>query len=116
MGSTGSGTFGDYKPKANEDLCYKEIKNVSLEEVSRSPYYQQKKLVPSLMDEVQVLETLHNKRIAVESIRDGLIIGYLPTKYSYLLSCMKKGIRYVGNIDFSIDQPVPKVMVNLNAE
>jgi hypothetical protein len=116
MGSSGSGSFGDYRPTKNDDLCYREIKSVVIEDVSRSPYFQKHGSVPVLMEEVQVLENLHNNRIAVESIEDGLVIGYLPTKYSYLLSCMKKGIRYVGNVDFSIDTPIPKVTVNLNAE
>jgi hypothetical protein len=116
MGSSGNGSFGDYKPSTTEDLCYREIKSVPLDEVSRSPYYQINNTVPPIMGEVHVLEELHNKRIAVESVEDGLIIGYLPTRFSYLLSCMKRGIRYVGNIDYSNDQPIPKVTVNLNAE
>jgi hypothetical protein len=116
MGSTGSGSFGDYKPTKTDDLCFNEIKSEFLEDVARSPYYQTLNQVPSIMDEVHVLETLHNRRIAVECSENGLIIGYLPTKYSYLLSCMKKGIKYVGNVDYSVDQPLPKVTVNLNAE
>lgn len=116
MGSTGSGSFGDYRPTINDDLCMNEIKSEGLEEVSRSAYFQTHKFVPSIMEDIQVLDKLHNRRIAVESLQTGLIIGYLPTKYNYLLSCMKKGIRYVGNVEFSMDKPIPKVSVNLHAE
>ncbi len=34
-------------------------------------------------------------RLVVKS-NDGLIIGYLPTKYNYLRNCIVKGFTYTG--------------------
>ncbi|MDM5351555.1 MULTISPECIES: hypothetical protein [Lysinibacillus] len=116
MGSRGTGEFGNYKSTAVEDLCDREIKNESLEDVSRLDYFQKINRVPDIMDEIRVLESLHQRRIVVQCVKTGNIIGYLPTKYSYLLSCMKRGISYVGKVEFSIDKPIPKVVVSIHAE
>ncbi|GIN62734.1 hypothetical protein J27TS8_27270 [Robertmurraya siralis] len=116
MGSSGYGAFGNYKQEGNEDLCFNEIKDVALEDVSRQEYLQNKGRLPVLMEEVCVMDSLHNKRIAVKSVHENLLIGYLPTTYSYLLSCMKKGIRYFGQVNYSTESPIPIVKVTLNAE
>src|SRR5690625_1930075 len=115
MGSTGMGRFKDFKPSGNEDRCLEDLENVSLEDVGRMPYYEKFKEMPPMMIEVLVLNDLYNGRIAIQSIDDELIIGLLPSKYNYLLSCLKKGFKYEGHVIFSINNPIPRVMVNLDA-
>lgn len=116
MGSSGYGSFGDLKQSPNSDLCKKAMESVELEEVARSEYYSELNDVPAMMSLVEVKSELINGRIVVVSSENQKIIGSLPSKYSYLPGCMKQGISYYGNVTYSVLNPVPRVMVDLNAE
>ncbi|NMF01139.1 hypothetical protein [Aneurinibacillus aneurinilyticus] len=115
MGSVGTGSFGDYKPQRDENLCFKKIEDVILEEVARCEYYTNHAEVPPMMQAVAVKTSLYNGRIAVESRDTKDVIGLLPSRFGYLLGCMKQGHSYKGHIVFSVKNPLPKVMVTLNA-
>ncbi|MBQ4900314.1 hypothetical protein KB559_15870 [Paenibacillus sp. Marseille-P2973] len=116
MGSSGYGSFGDLKKSPNNDLCKKAIEGVELEEVARSEYYSELNEVPPFMHLIEVKRELVNGRVVVISSENQIIIGNLPSKYSYLLACMKQGISYMGTVTYSVVNPIPRVMVDLNAE
>ncbi|MFS0559040.1 hypothetical protein [Brevibacillus sp. 179-C9.3 HS] len=114
MGSSGSGQFGNLRPNLDENKCERALKDVSLEDVALCEYYRQNEGVPSITHPVQVREGLFHGRIAVESLESNLVIGYLPSIYSYIPSCIKQGYSYVGNVTYSSNSVVPKVIVNLD--
>lgn len=116
VGSTGSGTFGNYKPNEEDDQCFNDLENVMLEDVARLTYYQEYQELPPMKENVYVMDSLYNSRIAVKSTENESVIGYLPTKYNYLLSCLQKGIKYSGQISFSLEKPILRVVVSLYAE
>ncbi|WP_221469041.1 hypothetical protein [Cohnella nanjingensis] len=91
------------------------MKEVLLEEVSLSQYFGNHTDVPPKNHPVEVSSSTINGRIVVISSNNLEIIGYMPSRFSYLLGCMKKGHNYVGNVIFSTNVPIPKVMVNLDA-
>ncbi|MGD7045866.1 hypothetical protein [Jeotgalibacillus proteolyticus] len=118
MGSSGVGRFGDYKGdnEPTRDMCSMERKNVGLEEVGRSAYFNVSENVPAIMEPVVLSEQLKNGRLVIISEETGEEIGFLPSKYSFLLACMRKGFRYKGNVAYSTSKPIPKVDVDLYAE
>ena len=77
--------------KGEIDPCDAPLPNVRLEEVGRSEFISNKKTVPATNTSVQVRRTLTGGRIAVETTRGNLSIGFLPTACNYLLSCLKAG-------------------------
>jgi len=77
MGSSGSGSFGDYPPSggsggsgpggpAPDDRCMKDLSDVALEEVSLSAYFQEHKNLPKVGDTVRLRSTTKGSRLAVE--------------------------------------------------
>ena len=94
MGSTGTGNFSDYKnfPRAikgitgaddSEDKCALAF-STFIEDVDTCEYYSKKGTLPAVGTEVYIDFKV---RLVVKS-NDGLIIGYLPTKYNYLRYCL----------------------------
>lgn len=93
MGSSGPGNFSDYSnyPKAikgvtgavdSEDKCALAFSTL-IEDVDTCEYYSKKGVLPAVGTEVYVDFKV---RLVVKS-NDGLIIGYLPTKYNSQLYC-----------------------------
>lgn len=117
MGSSGVDRFGDYRGKVEptKDMCRKEMKNVELEEIGRSEYFNNHSDVPPLMEPVLLDVKLENGRLVVLLEATSEKIGYLPSRYSNLLACMRKGFSYRGIIVYSNLKPFPKVDVDLNA-
>ncbi|MBY0217834.1 hypothetical protein [Paenibacillus illinoisensis] len=115
MGSSGTGSFGDLHTPSTSELCLIAIKEALLEEVSLSTFYKNNNSVPEKGHYVEVSDSTVNGRIVVISTSTMDIIGLLPSRYSYLLGCMKKGHKYIGKVVFSGVSPIPKVMVNLDA-
>ncbi|GIO61583.1 hypothetical protein [Paenibacillus cineris] len=115
MGSSGTGSFGDLRTPSTSELCLIAIKEALLEEVALSEYYKNQYKVPEKGHDVEVSDSTVNGRIVVISSSSMDIIGFMPSRYSYLLGCMKKGHRYAGKVVFSGASPIPKVMVNLDA-
>jgi hypothetical protein len=115
MGSSGTGSFGNYFPGDEaKNLCGKSINKVVLEDVIDYEYYRMFNDVPNVGVEVKVRETLLSKRLVVETLA-GQAVGALPTKYNYLLACIRGGRSYSGKVLYSQNKPVPMVEVNLDA-
>lgn len=115
MGSSGTGSFGDLKGSSDSQLCLKSIKDEWLEEIARCDFYISQGGIPSIMHPVHIHPTVVNGRIVVVSTSTNKVIGLLPSRYSYILGCMKKGHQYVGTVTYSVDIPIPKVMVYIDA-
>lgn len=119
MGSTGTGNFSDYKkfPKAikgvtgaddSEDKCALAFSTL-IEDVDTCEYYRKKGALPAVDTEVYVDFKV---RLVVKS-NDGLILGYLPTKYNYLRNCIVKGITYTGVVSVASSTPINTVVVDI---
>ncbi|WP_153464254.1 hypothetical protein [Sediminibacillus terrae] len=117
MGSSGVGNFGNYPGNTDptRDMCRMERKNVGIEEVGRSEYLNVHGDVPALMEPVLLSDQLKNGRLVILAETTGEEIGFLPSKYSSLLACMRKGFSYRGHVVYSALRPIPKVEVDLNA-
>jgi hypothetical protein len=88
MGSSGSGSFGNYRPKG--DRCDSPI-DTDLEDILHSEYYAAHGALPAKGTPVRLRPTLLNKRLVIDETNTGLAIGNLPTKYNYLRICMEQG-------------------------
>lgn len=136
MGSRGTGSFTDYPGSqggrpgkdggggsggsnggggdSGGDQCAKGVSGVSLEEVANCEYFETHQSAPRVGTQVQVREQLVKRRVAVETVLNGEIVGYMPTKYNYLRACMTDGWQYSGKVAESTSGRNPKVKVNLN--
>lgn len=112
MGSSGSNTFGDYKP-SGKDKCQGSI-DTELDDVARSDFYKHNKKLPTKGVEVRVRPTLQHGRLAVEETKAGTAIGNLPTRFNYLLLCLKNGYNYEGTVTASRDTKLPVLEVHLD--
>jgi hypothetical protein len=112
MGSSGSSSFGDYKP-SSKNRCEDSI-DTDLEDVARSQFYQQKKTLPAKDVGVRVVESPQNGRLVVEETKTGMAIGNLPTRFNYLVVCMKSGHKYEGTVTVSRTSKVPVLEVHLD--
>ena len=128
MGSSGSGAFGTYNIGNNLDgsiggnsgkkvevECPKEIENIRLEDVATSEYYLKRNLLPTVNSKVQLRNEVHYGRLVIETFDTNEVIGNIPTRYNYLLNCIKQGIVYTGRVISSGSSPIPFVVVTLNA-
>lgn len=119
MGSSGPGNFSDYSnyPRAikgvtgavdSEDKCALAFSTL-IEDVDNCEYYSKKGVLPAVGTEVYVDFKV---RLVVKS-NDGLIIGYLPTKYNYLRNCIVKGFTYTGVVSNVSSTPINTVIVDI---
>lgn len=119
MGSTGPDNFSDYSnyPRAikgvtgavdSEDKCALAFSTL-IEDVDTCEYYSKKGVLPAVGTEVYVDFKV---RLVVKS-NDGLIIGYLPTKYNYLRYCIVKGFTYTGVVSNASSTPINTVIVDI---
>ncbi|WP_025663946.1 hypothetical protein [Aquimarina megaterium] len=119
MGSSGSGNFSDYpgsKPtgggksggSSGENKCEKAF-TAMLEEIDRCPYYIEKKDVPKVGDEVKIG---FDKRPTAIS-KDGLTVGYLPTKFNYIKMCLDDGYSFIGRVASSSSDLVAAVSIDV---
>jgi len=133
MGSSGSGSFGNYKPdkmkknkgtgrgqgfkglaSGDEIECPPEITLIRLEDVQQSEYFIKHGAVPPNGVSVFLSEKLHFGRLVVVDSDTNEIIGNLPTQYNFLLNCLNSGKNYTGNVVNSDIKPVPYVVVTLH--
>ena len=110
MGSTGNGNFGDYRP-SGEARCDQRI-DVALEEVARSPYFQQHGTVPPTGTAVILQQSLVAGRLTVVDV-SGSVVGLLPTLYHYVIVCFGRGYTFDGFITGSRSGNIPSVSVSL---
>lgn len=116
MGSSGTGSFGDLRANGyQEDRCSQPLSDVTLEEVARSDYYQNNGYITPITTTVKIRDTLFNGRIAVETVDTCEVVGLLPSRFSYILACVRKGFTYIGRVKYSVDTPIPTVVVDLDA-
>ena len=134
MGSSGTGSFGNYKPdnmkkdknarqglgvngiaSGGEIECPTEITMIRLEDVQLSEYFTQHGTVPPKGASVFLSKKLHYGRLVVVASDTNEIIGNLPTKYNFLLNCLNSSKNYSGNVVNSDVKPVPYVVVTLHA-
>ena len=122
MGTTGTGRFTDYSgsgggaPKSSgggggeeRQPCDKPF-SARLEEVDRCDYVNQQGSPPPPGTEVILsLDT----RLTV-STTEGEVIGYLPTKFNYLASCIAEGREYGGHVKSSMVTPITRVEVDIS--
>lgn len=119
MGSTGTGNFSDYKNFSraikgitgaddSEDKCALAF-STFIEDVDTCEYYSKKGTLPAVGTKVCIDFKV---RLVVKS-NDGLIIGYLPTKYNYLRYCIKKEFTYTGVVSNVSSTPINTVIVDI---
>lgn len=118
MGSTGSGNFSDYKRNisnpnqggdSGQDRCAKAF-NSSLEEVQNCQYFTTHAIVPPIRTSVNII--FISPRLAVTD-STGLCIGYLPTSFNYLKTCMDDNFNYEGIVSSSSNNSLPFVSVDI---
>jgi hypothetical protein len=132
MGSSGSGTFGNYKPGSvpngmtdtgdgigggigKEQNCPEVVENINLEDVATSQFYVKHKALPPAKSPVRLRSETYQNRMVVEVADTGEILGNLPTQYHTLLICMKRGMKYEGIVLSSGLSPIPFAVVTLYA-
>jgi hypothetical protein len=122
VGSRGTGNFSDYSDNIGEgggtsgssggssgsDRCTTSI-TATLEESHRCTYFTKYKTVPPPGTPVN----LHRSgRVGVETDQ-GELIGFLPTQYNYLVSCMRNGYSYSVQITSSAMNPLLDIQVEI---
>jgi hypothetical protein len=119
MGSSGSGNFSDYSQnksvganqggKSGKDECNKAY-SIILEEVDRCEYYINHSSLPPNGLSIKIDFHL---RLEAKDASSNEIIGYLPTKYNFLVNCIKNGFIFKGEIVSSITKPILIVRVDI---
>lgn len=92
----------------SEDKCALAFSTL-IEDVDTCEYYSKKGALPAVGTEVYVDFKV---RLVVKS-NDGLIIGYLPTKYNYLRHCIVKGFTYTGVVSVASSTSINTVVVDI---
>jgi hypothetical protein len=136
MGSTGTGRFTDYPGprkaaaeaeeegstsgdlgEGGDDLCSRVIADIPLEDVERCSYFlSHGSDVPPPGTDVRLLPELVGGRLAVATVSDADVVGYMPTEFNYLRRCMNQGHTYAGEITDSTRSPLPGVHATLNPD
>ena len=134
MGSSGYGSFGNYRVRTGnnsidgvgsetgsssnqngQSVQSVNTSHILLEDVAISEYFKNNDEVPAPGETVTLLSPIYNGRLAVKSDSTEEIIGNVPTKYNYLINAITKGITYVGSVVSSGTSPIPYVVVSLHA-
>ena len=128
MGSTGSGSFGNYRfgkdgfgngtgggtgGDAGEFRCPAKVENIRLEDVATSQYYLKHISLPQRGTDVILDGKLNMGRLVVRVVSTGEILGNLPTQYNYLYHCIAQGINYSGTVIGVGVSPIPYAVVTL---
>lgn len=130
MGSSGSGQFGTYHVRgfgtapgegkngfgsgAEENNCPLRVDLIHLEDVAVSEYYTNHGALPDFGEEVELNHDLYKRRLVVSVSSTGEILGNLPVKYNFLISCLMRGINYYGYVESSGNRPIPFAVVTLH--
>ena len=104
MGSTGTGNFSDYK---NFSRAIKGITGAEDSEDKCALAFS------TFIEDVGTEVCIDFKVRLVVKSNDGLIIGYLPTKYNYLRYCIVKGFAYTGVVSNVSSTPINTVIVDI---
>jgi hypothetical protein len=112
MGSTGQNNFGDYA-QGGTTKCDDSI-DAALEDVSRHEYFTVTGKLAKKGTPVRLRATINLGRLVVEESATGKVIGNLPTRFHYVLLCLKNGYSYEGEVTLSRSGKVPVVEVHLD--
>ena len=112
MGSTGRNTFSDYS-QTGVTRCDDPI-DTPLEDVGRHEYFAAASKLPKKGAAVRLRDGVHNGRLVVEDVATNMAIGNLPTRFHYLLLCLKNGYSYEGEVTLSRSGKVPVVEIHLD--
>jgi hypothetical protein len=115
MGSRGNGSFGDYQQEEDTNKCGKNVGIVILEDVSLYDYFINNNNLPPIYDSIEISFHDISKRIVAVSSSTNEVIGALPTKFNFLLICLKHGFVYSGEVIASATHPILRVEVQINA-
>ena len=120
MGSTGSGNFSDYQgysgknPKqggeSKQSECGKAFRT-DLEDVELSEFFTQNGTLPPVESPIEV--TFNGTRIV--AIQNNLEIGYLPTRFNYLIACLQE-FNYSGIISSLATAPISSLTINVSPD
>jgi hypothetical protein len=110
-----SGGPGGRGPEEGDDRCSRDLLDIPLEEVGRSEFFNAHQSLPGVGTSVRLRQTLLGPRLSVDT-EAGESVGFLPTAYNYLVSCVRRGFSYAGKVTSSTLKPVPSVRVNLYAQ
>lgn len=113
MGSSGTGTFGDYRGKGGDE-CGAPL-DIDLEEVALAEFYTQHRALPAVGTDVRLRNQLFHGRLVVEVAQSGEILGLVPTELNYLLACLGRGFRYEGTLVAASTKPIPSAAIQLDA-
>lgn len=135
MGSSGTGNFTDYpgtgggRPggggggaggggggEKSDERCGNALEGVSLQEVATCGYFKAHGTLPAKRSRVHIRKKLLSGRVVVDLSATDEAIGLLPTKYNYVVACMKNGWEYTGNVVDNTSGKIPKVIVDLVAK
>ena len=120
MGSTGSGRFTDYSNSgassgnaasggtSGENKCERAFSS-DLEDIERCSFYIANQDVPALDSAVNI--SFDQRLIVVDT--NGLVLGNLPTKFNYLLACLKDGKNFSGVVSASSNIGVAMITVDV---
>lgn len=114
MGSSGSGTLGNYQPPESEK-CDESI-NTGLEEVAREEYFSNHGGLPPVGTNVRLRAGPIKGRLVVETSKKPESLGLIPTSFNYLVLCLKKGYTYEGEVTESRGKRSPVIIVSLVAD
>ena len=113
MGSRGDGSFGNYQPKDDQTKCGEDIGAVSLEDVTL--YDKNNGELPKVDELIRVEFHDESKRLVAISDLTNEIIGAIPTRFNFMLICIKNNYNYAGKVFAMINHPLPRVEVEINA-
>lgn len=124
MGSSGTGRFSDYSGSkreylpgegeptggsSGEDPCDQAL-STTLEEIERCDYFRRTNSVPGEGEEVRIDI---DGRVCATTV-EGELIGYLPTRFNYLASCIYAGRKYGGVVVSVSIVPVVSIDVDIS--
>lgn len=111
MGSSGTGTFGDYTP-TGQPRCDNRI-DTALEEIAWCEFFSSQHAVPQPGAPLRLRNTPQSGRLMVEDVASGFAVGLLPTSYNYLIICFTRGYAYDGFVTASRTTPIPSIQISL---
>lgn len=115
MGTTGNGNFGNYIDRGRRE-CPDQI-SFYVEDFDSCSYYLSMSELPELNSSVCINDILINRRLVVIDESSSLIVGNVPSEYSYLYeNCINQGKKYKGKIEYISSIPINKVLVELHVE
>jgi len=100
------------KDPSKNPTCDDFVENITLQDVETAEYHSAEGKPPMTDTQVRLRSEKVDGRLAVETMSDQRIVGFMPDKYDYLVDCLAKGYVYVGRVIFATREPL-RVRVDL---